>query len=385
MLAFASFPILPRSRYIRGTFWILLAICLAACSDLLAIWCSIQARLHTTKLGPSRQVSYNSSQAAVLAVWLIFLCYVAGAVRSAFPLTNLPVAFFGIFQTASLTAAIKFKDMKTAIKAEMVLLEAFLIGIGLATAVSLLIFPQTCRQALFGSIVNYFDAMSEVLTAQGEYIHIIEGDDPWFPSNPEPIQNQHSAHKKALDDLFAAASRIRGEQPYAQRELAFGKLKATDISALIDRILEIIPAFSGLGFVVGLLAGVSKNLGMKPGTTKEQQAVREWQLIMKSLHGPFDDLRWAMTQAIEHILVVLQLKKKTNRQTSDSNAVPGSPDFIIWYDAQTKSFASTRKTVAELWYREMEGQEKEGVESSLFEHYRPFTIIYVSFLRYEQI
>lgn len=77
-----SMPILPRAKFIENMILNVFTICLSAAVSVLANWTAQQARLHTQ--GPQPSV-YNSSQAAVCAIWLMFQIFLINYFRSARP------------------------------------------------------------------------------------------------------------------------------------------------------------------------------------------------------------------------------------------------------------------------------------------------------------
>ena len=289
---------------------------------------------------------YNSSQAAVLAIWLTFLIYVANTIKSAFPWVQVPVWIFCISQIVTLTSAIKLTNMTQAVAVVVRLLEDFLSGLGLGAGVSLLVFPMDCRQALFGSLRNYFQTMQILLDVQSATLNSLETHNPWFPS-AETTQQQ-AVHKKALKSLSETAAKIRAEQSYAEREIAVGKLGSNDISALVNQVIRIIPALSGLAFVFDLLASRSAELSLVQGTSNEKKFAEDWHSQLRLFHDRFDKLTVAMKEAIEHILKTLQLKQQAS-QTKHSTPTTGTPEFLIWYDAQIQEFSILQSDLVQVW------------------------------------
>lgn len=62
---------LPRVPFLRQMIFTCFLNCLIACLCLLAAYCVMQARLHTTSPGGDMS-AYNSSAAGVTGVWLFF-------------------------------------------------------------------------------------------------------------------------------------------------------------------------------------------------------------------------------------------------------------------------------------------------------------------------
>lgn len=94
---------MPRGKFIQTMTLNILAVCIAAAVQLLALYCAIRARSNTT--GPQAAAAeqqagrplYNSSASAVCAIWLFFQTYVINAVRAARPQYNFPCIIYSIF------------------------------------------------------------------------------------------------------------------------------------------------------------------------------------------------------------------------------------------------------------------------------------------------
>lgn len=71
---------MPRAKFIQTMVMNLFGICIGSAVGLLGIWSGIKAREHTTPAGTVS--SYNSSQSAVCAIWLIFNIYIVNVLRA---------------------------------------------------------------------------------------------------------------------------------------------------------------------------------------------------------------------------------------------------------------------------------------------------------------
>ena len=103
-----GFCIMPRGKFIQTMSLNIIAVCLSAAIQLLALYCATQARIHTTPpLAPGapqpQTVPYNSSASAVCAIWLLFQTYVINAVRAARPQYQFPCIIYSIFIIVSMT------------------------------------------------------------------------------------------------------------------------------------------------------------------------------------------------------------------------------------------------------------------------------------------
>lgn len=79
----------------------LFAICLGAAVGLLVVYCSVQARLHTTITPPAGSaeagtVRYNSSASVVSAVWLFVQVYLVNTLKAKYPQFQFPSIMYSI-------------------------------------------------------------------------------------------------------------------------------------------------------------------------------------------------------------------------------------------------------------------------------------------------
>lgn len=390
MISIVCLPTQPRARFLRVLIQCVISTCLAAATILLALWCGTQARKHTTNPADPPE-KYNSSQSAILGIWLVFSIWTASTIKSAYPTLMMPVLLAEVYLVVGCTSGVNLETMNAALEFSDKLIVNFLLGLAISFCVSIFIFPLSCRTVFFESVTTYFVTMEKVIATQQNFFSAMREHDPWSGHTNLNDSKELAAHKKTLEGLYAAAANMRGELAFAGRELTFGNLNQSQMSELSDDALRVMPAFAGLGFVYDVLSRVSHEERQRAlGPEEEQKVVNDWETLINGLHQPFLDLSHAMELAMEHILLTLRLKKRTN--DNDGSAAPGSADFLKWYDAQTVSFDKTREVVARLWF-EREGvrlpddflqagrklNEKAQVEEYLMStHKKPFTVIYVS-------
>lgn len=391
MIALVILPTQPRARYLRVLFQCLISTCLAAAMILLALWCGTQARQHTTNPAAAPD-PYNSSQAAILGVWLFFSIWVANTIKSAYPTLTMPVLLSEIYLIVGCTSGVRLQTMNAALEFSDKLLVNLMLGLSISFGVSIFIFPLSCRTVFFESITTYLNSMRKVISTQQAFFTAMRDNDPWSDDTNFDDSAELAAHKKTLDELYAAAANMRGEIGFAGKEVALGNLTNSQMSELSDDALRIMPAFAGLGFVCDVLSRSSHEEQQVPlGTTEEQKVAGEWEILMHGLHQPFLDLSNAMDLAMEHVLLTLKLKKRP-KNAHPRGDIPGSPDFLKWYDDQATSFSKVREAVARLWF-ERDGvhlpddyleagrklDKKAQIEDHLpAAHKKPFTVIYVS-------
>ena len=365
IMSLLSFAILPRSKFIQTMLLNVIAICLGAAIILLAIYCSVQARAHTTPVrspssnGPSpgaSVVKYNSSASAVCAIWLFFNIYFANTLRASRPQLQFPVIAYSIFVNVGLIYAPLFPTMTAGISFAKRLLEAFLTGFAIASGVSLFIFPVTVRMGFLRQASGFISAVQNTLKAQNRYLQTLEKEDMF--RKPRGIEDEHTndkpgkshkatkpgptltpEHKRlktaigALGELFG---KMHADIPFVKREMAFDKLDSADIDELFKQFQGLLLPLTGMSSAADIFQRIAEKWGWaEPASTlsNEKSAEREssdrakshWNEIMKTLHEPLEAMTEVMHDGLQHALLTLELvsvpkpKKRENAASSNGS------------------------------------------------------------------
>ena len=353
IMAILSFATMPRAKFIQTMTFNILGICIGAAVALLEIYCAVQARAHTAPPqpmptggapSPGAQVAgYNSSASAVCAIWLFFNIYVANLMRASRPQLQFPVIMYSIFTNVASTYAPQFSTMIQGIAFVERLLEAFLAGFGIAVIVSFAVLPATSRRTVLKKAAGYIEALRAALKAQSIFLQSLEDKDNFGTPEMAGLEHRHENpakrlhHKKtdfkpklksqaaALKAAAGALGELHGtinvEIAFAKREIALGKLDATDIGQLVRLLRSVMVPIVGMSSVADIFDRVADRRGWREasdGTAEEREASKkrkdgeksEWSDIMKSLHGPFEDLTGAVDEGLQHALYVLELSKR---------------------------------------------------------------------------
>ena len=178
---------------------------IAGAVGILAVYCVVQARLHTIPRGPAPAPSaagggtkslvatpYNPSSSTVAGVWLFFLIYTVNTTKTIFPALQVPGIIFSIFIVVTMTYAPLFPTMAAGLSFMRTLLTAFSIGFAIATSVSLVIFPVTCRTLVFKEMTGYFALVRDTLKAQSAYLQSLEQRHELGGSNPRGLEAERT-------------------------------------------------------------------------------------------------------------------------------------------------------------------------------------------------
>lgn len=261
IISVLSLAILPRGKYLQNLVLNLLAISVGAALAMLALWSSVQARLNTsdlvelqTYIATHGRAPYNSSQSAVLAVWLFANIWFVNVMRAKLPAFAIPTVIYSIVVNVACTFGPAFPTVAAAESFIKQLITAMFLGIALATGVSLFVFPVSSRMVVMMQMKGTLDIFRKSISLEKDYLQGLEREDMFTleltetAAGPE-LQRKGSRKEKkeakarltkeqktamALRGSLAAArelmGKIHGDIKFAKRDVAWGKLDAKDIS-----------------------------------------------------------------------------------------------------------------------------------------------------------
>ncbi|GLA43630.1 hypothetical protein AnigIFM63309_001561 [Aspergillus niger] len=369
MIAFFSMAMLPRAKYLEGLVLNILATCLGSALSLLTMYCGIKARQHTTTSDST--VSYNSTQAAVCALWFFCTQWAAGTLRAKVPLLQNCVYMFSVMTMITMTYAPRFHTMDQAISLVVELLEIFFIAFGIATAVSLLIFPMTTRMVLFRKQIAYFAALQDFIARQSTYyraLGIIEqpvsgqlrGKNDAGKDRPFP---EREALYESLNQLIALHMELYTDTISAKREVAYGKLNADDLHQLFRAFRAILTPMAGIKTIIQLFDGVDSERPIVQGervrsdpTVDQQRELRRfWNHVMSKMHGPFTEIAQVIDEGLQHAATVLEYMPNQNRTPDFECQKPGSPTFADYMSRKIRAFRGRQSELLSTWTEGNEG------------------------------
>ncbi|KAH8694352.1 hypothetical protein BGZ61DRAFT_493928 [Ilyonectria robusta] len=386
IISVLAVAILPRDKFIQNLIFNLLAICVGSAMSLLALWSSIQARIHTSP--PTSQGTtivpppYNSSQSAVCAVWLFANIWVVNLVRAKLPSFNLPVVIYCILinnsttfgpMTATTTAAEAF------IKEQLL---AMLFGMGLATGVSLFVFPISSRMVVIGEFKGLIGLLSKVVGLQKEYLAVLAEEDMFAIQTKNAEEREASRDKKlklkkvgkkAKDEgmtkeakaakclketvgaIRVLGGKLYGDMAFAKRDMAWGKLDAKDLGETFTKIRSVM-----------IPIGDEHSYRYLPPSRRasRNQEKHVWNDMVKQMHTPFQILAEAIDRGLEHSGICLEIlpkpkvSKKSESSRSDNSDVeargdevkPGDEGFASLVDKKLQQFYSQKGKIPRTWH-----------------------------------
>lgn len=386
IISILGFCIMPRAKFIQTMTMNVLATCVGSAIALLMVWSAVKAREHTTDPAAPRQ-RYNSSQSAVLGVWLFFQIYVVNTLKAKFPQLAFPTIIYSIQVNVAATSGFLFITPAQCEAFIRRLLIAFLTGFGLATGVSLFIFPVTCRKVVVKEMTGYLGLLKAAIAAHKNYIHTLEGKDMFgqtvTPTNETGDRSDKVKKKQAKPEVVAVKKTIAGIQAlhgkltadlaFAKREVAYGKLTPDDFEAMFKHLRSIVMPVFGLGSIMDLFeraAEVNHWDGENMTEHDEemrQKAVEEWNELFSFVHEPFDNIMQVMDQGLTHVMLKMQFteppKTKKGHNQDDVEAKgdtvkPGDKGFAEYMVKQADQFYSAKEPTLRHWV------ESKGIKLS---------------------
>lgn len=377
IMSILSFCIMPRAKFLQTMVMNVFSVSFAAAFAMLMLWSSVKAREHTTPHG-ARPQRYNSSQSAVLAVWLFFQIYFVNTIKARFPQLAFPVIVYSIFVNVAATNGFLFITTPQAEAFVWKLLHTFWTGFAIGTGVSLFIIPVTCRKVLMKEVTGYVGLLRGALGAHKTYIHSLEGKDMFGKTYlPEPKENAKKKGKEnkpktkpeieAIQNMVNALQALHGkvaaDLPFAKREIAYGKLTPDNLETLFKHLRALFLPITGLASVIDLFerAGEVNHWNgedVDHNSERHKHAVKEWNEVFQYLHEPFDKIFQSLDDGLHHASLKLGLakapKKKKGKNQDDTEAKgdavsPGDEGFAEHFEKQANEFFNMKTPTLRYW------------------------------------
>jgi len=412
IISVLGLALLPRGKFLQNLVLNLFAICFGAAIALLAIWSSIKAREHTTAPGESPidpatgAVRYNSSQSAVLGVWLFADIWFVNVMRAKYPAFAIPVILFSILVNVASTFGTRMPTVTVAEHFIQELITAMLTGLALAAGVNLLVIPISSRMVVFKEFAGAIGLLRKALGLQKKYMVGLEELDMFAvvthqatmeareatkrdkkkkkkkkkkkATEPDEADTQPSMTKEAAiaKELKAAVAQVRemsgkiqADITFAKRDIAWGKLDAKDLSEIAKLIRNATIPVVGISSIMDIFQRVAERRGWNVDADEAPEIVaqkdnekRVWNEVMKRMHMPFEILSEAVDQGLEHAALRLEIlprpkaAKKGPRdvdvEAKGDSLRPGDDGFSAVIQRKLDQFAATRGEALRAWVKE---------------------------------
>ncbi|KAI3396153.1 hypothetical protein diail_416 [Diaporthe ilicicola] len=405
-----ALAVLPRGKFIQNMILNVLFTCAGCAMAMLINYTAVQARLHTSDLREmaafiqaNGRAPYNSSQSAVCGVWLFFQIWLSNCIRAKYPAFNVPVIIYSIVVNISCTFGPEFPTLATAEAFIQRLLTAILMGLAIATAVSLVVFPISSRQVVLKQMAGVLGLFKKSIVLEKEYLQGLEKEDMFAleitetsagRSEPErkggkkdkgpkltKEQKTALALRATIGAIRELMGKIYGDMKFAKRDVAWGHLSAKDFGEVFNLIRMCVIPMTGIGTIMDIFQRVGRERGWDgegPGDDGgvfqrfqpigKEESQRIWNDIMKQLHEPFEILSEAINQGVDHAGILLKMfpqpktqKKAAAAQTAGTDADveasggelrPGQDGFSNVINAKVEEFNARKGEILRLWAKD---------------------------------
>lgn len=365
---FIGFAALPRAKFIMNMLGLIIGVCITACFCTLGLWSATQARKHTTPTGEPL-AGYNSSQSVVCGIWLFCLILLIASIRSAKPALQMPVIMCSVFTVVSFTTSGPNLGTPAEVRALMkLLLETQFTGFGIATAVHFLVVPINTRLPLFKQLAGFLGIIRGMLKAVASYLRTLENG--LAKSSPQHL----GALKGVTLKLKELHGKTTGDIGPAKMEVAFGKLNGTDIADLFNLMRKLIPGIMGLGSIARVVtnlpdirevsdpddsddmsdvSSVTSHIGESQAGVKQTDTTDDLHNIAGAVAQAVIPALELMDEAIEHVLLTLQLSKPPKKSGAMGDDVeakahqtrPGDEGFASYFENKSSNLYEARRAV----------------------------------------
>ncbi|WYZ37990.1 hypothetical protein EsH8_II_001496 [Colletotrichum jinshuiense] len=386
IISVLAFAILPRGKYLQNLVLNVFGILIGGALSMLALWSGVKARRNTAsaeELASGLPV-YNSSQSVVCGLWLFFNIWLSNAMRAKFPAMNLPVMIYSIFMNVACTFGPLMVTTAAAESFTKRLLVAMLTAMGIATGVSLFVFPVSSRKVVSAEFNGAIGLVRKSIRLQLNYLQTLSSPDMLerhqtkssnvFKKNkkkgPELTKEAKAANELKATALAISAlfGKMHGDILFAKRDIAYGKLNSKDIGEIFNRLRSIMIPLNGITTIVDIFRRASEQHGwvVGDGNGGDSDAEKGWEKkvwndIMLQLKEPYEILTEAMDQGLDHVSLVLELTprpKKTKNadveMAAGSKAIPkpGEAGFAEVLAGKVQDFNDKKGEMLRSWLKE---------------------------------
>ncbi|KZL87235.1 hypothetical protein CI238_10868 [Colletotrichum incanum] len=386
IISVLALAILPRGKYLQNLVLNVTGILIGGGISMLALWSGVQARRNTAsaeELATGLPV-YNSSQSAVCGVWLFFNIWISNTLRAKYPAMNLPVMIYSIFMNVACTFGPLMVTTASAESFVRRLLVAMLCAMGIATGVSLFVFPVSSRKVVSGEFKGAIGLVRKSIRLQLNYLQTLSSPDMLerhqtkssnvFKKNkkkgPELTKEAKAAGELKATALAISAlfGKMHGDILFAKRDIAYGKLNSKDIGEIFNRLRSIMIPLNGISTIVDIFRRASEKHGWGADDGSEGNSDIEknlekkvWNEIMQQLHEPFEILTEAMDQGLDHVAIVLELVPRPKKAKATdvemeagvkASAKPGDVGFAEVLAERVQEFNDKKGEMLRTWLRE---------------------------------
>ncbi|THY16859.1 hypothetical protein D6D01_07605 [Aureobasidium pullulans] len=366
IIAVVTVNLLPRAELIQMTFTICVFTAIAIPSMMLATWSGLQARFHTD---PQGLHSYNSSQSAITGVWLFFNIMFSNSIQARYPALLIPTILYNIFVIVQLTSCSRFETWAQCWDLIYLTTKCYYTGIAISFVSGMIIYPVSCRTEMFKVQKRYLNGAP---TFSPVLAHGMKLDEP---ERTQAIRDGTAMIQK-MAEVKVAYTKMRHELAMAKREVAWGKQRARDFTAISDLCRKVLMPLGGIAHMPEILKHIGSDGGWKPLfgidnpgssgssattlSTKHDQDDSEavWRRSIDALIEPVNSMVEAIRNGIEHTTIQLGLvpeppkaddKAKIDTEAEGGKVRSSDANFSKHLEEMLNEFSAGRIEALNAW------------------------------------
>lgn len=367
----------PRATYLQSLLLNLVFVCTTSAIVVLALFSIIKARENnpqpqfrndeTGGLVAANILTspYNSNSAAVSGAWLFVLIYALATLRAMGKQYMISAIMGSILANVSMVYAPQLANMTIGLAYIRTFLSAFLVGMAIATAVALFVFPASSRDVIFEDTVQCITCIRSALSANVTYIKSLEHVDMFTIRRTETERHriQRPAEVETVKStnraLTAIWTKLQADLPFAKREVGIGYLGPDDISQLSRQIRAVTIPLIGLSCLSDMFERAARTRGWDRELSivddheiaqLKAHAIEEWHDLVRLLKDPFQSMADAIDRGLEHVLIRLRLQSsRPSDAERDDIMVPGQDNFLPQFVASMRALHDKRTDLLIGW------------------------------------
>lgn len=379
----------------------------AYCWALLAGWCGLQARRHTSTT-PEDLAAYNASAEAVVAILLAFGMWFTFTVKSAFPSWNIQASVSAILGVAIIPALARLPAMHDITDQATKAFVTFLVGQAVGLVNALLLFPQTCRGLFKRDAISCLDALCAIMRAHEICIQdIVSGALP-SPSAGTPDSESVVKLEAALEQLGNEVAKANSHVDHAAREISWGAYHQSELDTVCSLLVQLVPPASGLSLVADMMQrekdvfsvighqAAAANGNPEDANSRTDQRPDDWPNTEAEMKQQLCKMMEVISAGAEHAKLRLRQSQKRNcfgaasEKTTDEEghgtARPGGSRFIEYYHDMFKEDGEKNLSRKQVLHRYVQHRPRVGTigRISTDKHadtLRYFALLHVRYLR----
>ena len=311
----------PRAKFVHTMIANILLSLIGFAINFLAMFTIVKARAGTQGEQSQTRYNYNSTASAISGLWLFAQIYALNVLRAQIPQLAIPAILWAIIANICATYGPQYTKMAEVYAFIKLILSAYFTGFGIATGVSLLIFPTNNRSIVFNGMSRFITSLRGVLKTNISYLQSLESTDMFSEEGAKTTES--TMFQERTRELSREHAEIEIGLSFSKQEIAFGKLGADDIQNCFRHLRLIMIPVVGLSSLPDIFERVAEDRGWDRSKDFSKvsieeihgveektrvQAIKDWQELLKLLREPLQSITAIIDQGLEHIELTLQLR-----------------------------------------------------------------------------